>query len=621
MARFALIIIAAISLASVAQGSQGLQSLPKVREIFVIVCDGIELKDLEQMGEPITTLLKGSAIGLLSGASAELFGKQGVLVTLGSGKRAKANEQAKLGKWLRRHGVLVSLNGNGSLKAILGEVQTLQSANQAPQVTFVSVTKSQLPVTVRKFLAQLTESRCLWLLVPNSPQTDWMSRRLTPILVFGEKVPSGLLTSTTTRRAGLVSSVDIAPTLLAQLSIPIPIEVTGRVMQIDISINDRLAYLRWLDQRSVKPLWDLPTLSFAIAIVVIVAVALTVLASASSLLASQRGLSKTVASAAAFFIVSGMSIPASLFLVAQLPHQSGVASAFQLLTTVSLLGLLALVSAKKLDTVPFPTSLKAVGLICAFSALIALLGVPLYWATPLGHYPTTGWRYFGITNSGIGIILAGTIFAWNLLAIPKRFVLLWLLVSPLLTGFSFWGANFGGALTLAVGFAAAWELVGNLKPSWRKAVVLSLAASALTLFALIAAESSVPADQQAHLGALLQRVRGAGCEVLVEMVIRKLTLMWEFFSRTPLNFFALLLFVALQVAVTRLAKRRNLFAQLKTAFNAVFIGSLAGLILNDSGAEVVGMALVSVSGVFFIALLETFRSPVRGDKSAVRTSP
>jgi arylsulfatase A-like enzyme len=70
-----------------------------------------------------------------------------------------------------------------------------------------------------------------------------MNRRLTPILVFGKNVPSGLLTSTTTRRIGLVSSVDFAPTLLAQLSIPIPAEVTGRVMQIDTSVNDRLGLL------------------------------------------------------------------------------------------------------------------------------------------------------------------------------------------------------------------------------------------------------------------------------------------------------------------------------------------------------------------------------------------
>jgi hypothetical protein len=621
MLRLMVTIVVSPFLISIACGSQGLKSLPKAQRIFVIVCEGVELRNLEQMDEPIVTLLKEGAIGLLSGASAELAGSKGVLVTLGSGKRAKASERAKLGEWLKQRSVSVSLHGNGSLKAILGEVWTYPNPNQTPQVTFVSATKSQLPAIVRKLLTRLTEDACLWVLVPNSPRTDWMNRKLTPILLFGKNVPSGLLTSTTTRLIGLVSSVDFAPTLLAQLSIPIPAEVVGKVMQIDTSVNDRLAYLHWLDERSVKPLRDLPALSFAIAIIVAIAVVLTALASAFSLLASRQWLSNLVSSAASFFVISGMSIPASLFLVTQLPHRSSVANAFQMLAIVSLLGLLAFLSVKKLSAILFPTPLKAAGLICAFSAIVALFGVPLYWATPLGHYPITGWRYFGITNSGVGIVLAGTIFAWSLLALPKRFVSVWLLASPLLMGFSLWGANFGGALTLAIGFASAWELIDNPKPSWGKVAALSLAALVLTLFALIVAESFVPADQQAHFGALLQRVRSAGCGVLTEMVLRKLTLLWEFFARTPLNFFAFSLFVAFQIAAAKLAKRSNLFAQLKPTFNAVFIGSLAGLVLNDSGMEVVGMALVSVGGVFFLSLLETLRSPVRGDKSAVRESP
>jgi len=66
------------------------------------------------------------------------------------------------------------------------------------------------------------------------------------------------------------------------------------------------------------------------------------------LLASRQGLSNLAFPAATFLVISGMSIPASLFLVTQLPHQSGFASAFQMLATISLLGLLALLLAKNL---------------------------------------------------------------------------------------------------------------------------------------------------------------------------------------------------------------------------------------------------------------------------------
>jgi hypothetical protein len=170
MLRLGLTIVVGFFLVSTACGSRGLKSLPKAQRIFVIVCEGVELRDLEQMDEPISTLLRESAIGLLSGASAELAGGKGVLVTLGSGKRAKANERAKLGEWLSQRNVSVALHGNGFLKAILGEVRASPNPNRTPQVIFVSATKSQLPTVARELLVQLTEEACLWILVPNSSQ-------------------------------------------------------------------------------------------------------------------------------------------------------------------------------------------------------------------------------------------------------------------------------------------------------------------------------------------------------------------------------------------------------------------------------------------------------------------
>jgi len=67
MLRLGLTIVVGFFLVSIACGSQGLKSLPKAQRIFVIVCEGVELRDLEQMDEPIATLLRESAIGLLSG--------------------------------------------------------------------------------------------------------------------------------------------------------------------------------------------------------------------------------------------------------------------------------------------------------------------------------------------------------------------------------------------------------------------------------------------------------------------------------------------------------------------------------------------------------------------------
>ena len=81
--------------------SSAMMPVPQARRLIVVVCDGLTFPMLERMGEPVPTLLRRSAIGLLSGTSASLQGCQGVYVTLGSGKRQDANERASLAAWLQ----------------------------------------------------------------------------------------------------------------------------------------------------------------------------------------------------------------------------------------------------------------------------------------------------------------------------------------------------------------------------------------------------------------------------------------------------------------------------------------------------------------------------------------
>jgi len=588
-------------------GGQKGQPVPTGRQLIVVVCDGLTWSELKQLGEPVGRLLKKGAIGLLSGTSLELAGRKGVYVTLGSGKRASGHERALLGKWLRRHGKNFRLEGNGNLKAMVGNERIRHDRLSSPNILFVSVPPFRLSSTLKRLLASLPDEGCLWLVVPNSPQTDWLHRRLTPLILFGRSVPCGLLTSATTRRVGLVSSVDFAPTLLSQLGVKVPTEMTGRQMRIVAEgwqdEKARLAYLRWLDERSVRPLSTFPSLVLLIVEVIVLALLLTVADLLSGGRLFVRGRETTT-----FVLVSGLCFPAALFFEPQLPVPSEFLSPLLVLAILCLLGATALKVAtllsQRLDS-PFPPSLLAAGLVSGLTALVALLGVPLYWATLLGHYPTTGWRYFGITNAGIGLTLAGTVFAWRLLSLPKSAMAIWCVSAPLLMGFSLWGANFGGALTLSVGLAVAWEWLTRPHPSWRRALMLGVGALGVTTVSLLALEALLPSDAQAHLGQLLQRVSGQGFAALTEMLSRKLALMGQFFLRTPLNFFVLALFVGFQLSLVPLSKRFPLFAHLHPAFVATFSGAWAGLVLNDSGMEVVGMALVFLGGVFLLALVET----------------
>ncbi len=603
-------------------GGKATQPVPSVRSLFVIVCDGLTWAELVRLEEPVPSLLRSGAIGLLSGASLELQGRDGVLVTLGSGTRAKGTDRATLGSQLRRFGKTVALQGDGALAKLVGMKGSGNAKRSAPQgwnadVVFLAVSPTRLLPILRQVLSVLPDDGCLWLLVPNSPQTDWQTRRLTPILLFGAKVPAGLLTSPTTRRVGLVSSVDFAPTLLSQLRLPVPATMTGRVMRIVVTekrdAERRQAYLRWLDERTFTPLRNLPTIANLVASVIAIALLLTTLSVIASLQLpfAQLKVTDSLQRVTLFVVVTGLALPATLFLVGGTMVSTPAALVVQILLVAAGISGAAFVAAKwALPNGSFPASLKAAGTVCAVTGVVALLGLPLYWATPLGYYPTTGWRYFGITNAGIGLVLAGTIFAWQTLSLPKRAMLWWCLMAPLLMGAPRWGANFGGALTLAVGFAVAWEWLTKPKPSWGMVFWRSLLAAIAVTGALALLESFLPADERAHFGLLLDRVNQQGIAALTEMLQRKITLMGNFFARTPLSLGALALFVAAQVVYLHLAKQWNLFIPLRPAFVATFIGSWMGFFVNDSGIEVVGMALIPIGAMTILLVVETTRSNV-----------
>lgn len=607
---FASVVLSAVLLSGcVAKG----QPVPPARSLTVVVCDGLTWSDLEGMGEPISSLLRYGAIGLLSGSSLDLQGRRGVWVSLGSGRRAKGTDRSPLGAWLQQHGKSVAAQGNGLLHALLGQPPPIPQQGQKGEVTFLAVPPHRLLQNLQQVLTTLPADGCLWLVVPNSPRVDWQHRRLTPIVLFGSTVPPGMLTSPTTRQIGLVSSVDFAPTLLSQLRLPSPPTVTGRPMRI-VALHDReqrISFLRWLERRAQTPLQNLTAVVIVAAVAIGAAILLTTFSVVVSLFEPLRksAVPRVVSKFALAAIGTGMMIPTALFLVGGAMvsnHWVGAALIFS--AALGLSGFAFLAAKRWVAKSQAPFSFRWIGVLCGITALVALLGLPLYWATPLGYFPTTGWRYFGITNSGIGLALVGTVFAWRLLGIPARWMLVWCLVAPLLMGFSLWGANFGGALTLAVGFAVAWEWLTMPQPSWQRTLQRVAAALIATVVGLVVLESWLPEEQQAHLGQLVHRLREQGWWVLTDMAYRKWHLMGEFFGRTPLSSLALALFVAGHLGYPRLASWFDLFACLQPAFLAGAVGAWVGLVVNDSGMEVVGMALAIMGGVFLTAVVEAVKA-------------
>lgn len=133
---------------------------------------------------------------------------------------------------------------------------------------------------------------------------------------------------------------------------------------------------------------------------------------------------------------------------------------------------------------------------------------------------------------------------------------------------------------------------------------IALLATAICLALL---ESLLPSEQKAHFGQLLQGMKELSMMALKEMLIQKLSLLLRFTTALPINIALLATFAAFTIAFSPLARRFSVFSELLPAFVCVFFGAWAGFFLNDSGVEVIGMALVYIGGIVLLGLTHSRR--------------
>jgi hypothetical protein len=77
------------------------------------------------------------------------------------------------------------------------------------------------------------EEDLLLLITPSTSTEGYVSGdRLTPAILAGKGITTGLISSPTTRRQGLIANIDLAPTILNYFQISKPAAITGRAIQV-----------------------------------------------------------------------------------------------------------------------------------------------------------------------------------------------------------------------------------------------------------------------------------------------------------------------------------------------------------------------------------------------------
>lgn len=411
------------------------------------------------------------------------------------------------------------------------------------------------------------------------------------------------LTSSTTNERGLIAAIDIAPTILSHLALPIPAAMRGEPIRTDGSFEG--SYLRKLKARlGVVYSRRLPALAW-----LLVAWAALLLASLLPIPAALRGHRSpggadagTARRRASAMRVGGLALlwaPAAELVPAAL-EPSRTAEFAILVATCFALGW----ASDRLLRWPRAPMAPALGAIVALSA-DALLHTQLLMRSLLGPNPIYGARFYGIGNelkSALAVLTFSAVAAWLYPARRGRRAAITMALAgialAIVEGSARIGAGVGGVILVSAGTAVATAMLlpGRLT---RRQALLVLLAPAAGLVALAALDLAT-AHGSGHFTGSILHARSAGD--LRDVIERRYEAAYEELKHGAMPVATALCLMAAAIGVRR---RERLLAPVAgdPAWLAALTGGLAagvvGALTEDSGPVlfvVAVFALICVLG-------------------------
>lgn len=438
-------------------------------------------------------------------------------------------------------------------------------------------------------------------------------QELTPMVMLLPGARPGLATSLTTRRPGLVSGIDLVRTVRWILSgeDSLKSDLGGR--PIARAGGPSTPVLADLARRSVRST-TINEVRPALSWVWLVAQLIGIIAGA--VLVRAKATDENASRLTEALLLWLVAFPLAGVLVGWLPD-SLIGRGAVIILVVS--GAAALAAA--LTLAPIGASRRLGAVVGALAAVIlcdqaigSFSETRLAADTVFGYSLLSGGRYYGIGNEawsllfaavavGVGLFLDADRTPW-----PQR---RWLVAATfalvaLFVGLPFLGANVGGFISCAVGFAVIWLGLDGKRLSWRWVLGVSGAVLA-ALVALTLIDLASSGERATHLGTVVRQVGMSGLDTAIVIAKRKLQLNLSIFQRMPVTLLVLPLLALAAIERRRPSGALAVFLvdrpRLSTALTGVLVASVVGLATNDTGVTVPAlMAGIAVPAVLMLML-------------------
>ncbi|MCE5323430.1 hypothetical protein LLG46_08985 [bacterium] len=432
---------------------------------------------------------------------------------------------------------------------------------------------------ISKLTAKLDFNKdVLIVLSPNSRSfSDIDEEKLAPVIVKGPGFGVGTLTSPSTRRPGLITISDVAPTIISLLRVEPEQPMGGRPFKF-VKQNNNISKLLQLNLDAAKQDQRQPAMRVG-SIVQSVAVILVTLAVV-------LGVSRPVKKLAAWVALVPLAIPIAM-LYLPLVYSGGLVGTIIWLIVIT--AAIVLVC-----SMLFRNPVRAMGWLCGIvvvSLMVDLVrGAPLIKSSVAGYGMIEGARYYGIGNELMGTMLGSSIIgmgivlaAWNAQAWKKWMaaIIVYVLVLVFI-GAPNLGVNLGGALAAALALCATLLARRGKWPGWRTFVVALLVVF-IAFGALFGPDLLRGGASQSHVGRALS-ASGSGSDILW-IAERKMALNFMLLATSVWSRLLALSLIGYLLALWQVSRKAlEIFPRdEKAAMVGTFIGICGAFAFNDSG--------------------------------------
>ena len=458
-----------------------------------------------------------------------------------------------------------------------------------------------------RVLEALSEDDLLVVVSPTSPMHGPV--RFGIAVARGPGFPAGdLLASASTRREGIVTLPDIAPTILEHFGRERHPAMLGRPFFSVTADRDRIGMAVEDDAEAVfiDRVRTPVTTTF-----VVVQVGVYVLI-AWLLFRRER---RPVGEGSTRWLETGalavVAFPACTYLAGFVSqHTLGPWGLGALLVGLDVV-LLAIVS--RMFVRPLDRLLALTAGTCALLVIDVVTGAALQVNTVFSYSPLVAGRFAGFGNTAFAVLGAAAIVTGSLLVQrdggSRRSMLTTIalfVVVIVVDGGPAWGSDVGGVLAFVPAFAVTLLLLAGRRPTLRVLGVLAIAA-VMAVGAFLAFDLSRSPDERTHLARLFEDVRTRGWGAFSDTIGRKISTNLRVFTSTIWTYFVP---PALAFMAWLLLRPRNRWERLAHEYPTLRAGLIGGLVLcllgfavNDSGIVVPAMVLSYLVPVALLAHL------------------